>query len=62
MTPLPGTEAAVTEAGTLAVRGANVVERYCETSDVTAKTAAGEWHTTGVAAALDDEGVLQRRA
>ena len=60
-TPLPGTEVAVTEAGQLAVRGANVVEQYWETSDVTARTAAGEWYTTGVAAAFDDEGVLRTR-
>jgi len=58
-TPLPGTEVAVTETGSVAFRGAHVVEQYWETSDVAASTTAGEWYTTGVEATVDDEGRLR---
>ena len=58
--PLPGVEAAVTTDGEIAFRGDNVVERYWETSDVTASATSGEWALIGDEGAFDDEGRLHR--
>ena len=59
-TPLPGTEVAVTEDGVVAVRGDHVVDRYWETSDVTAEATTGEWYVTDDEGRVDEAGRLRR--